>query len=107
MDVKDFVPNGNPPLPQISVTTRFKVLWYKMLQNDGNVLMHYSFTYVLTIYMHLVSTYGSFTLDVKSMLIENLGGILGSTHYQMGNNLMLSECQLNIKFSWQVGLSPK
>ncbi len=49
--------------------------------NDGDALMHYSFTYVLTIYMHLVSTYGSFTLDVKSMLNENLGDILGGTHY--------------------------
>jgi hypothetical protein len=49
--------------------------------NDGDALMHYSFTYVLTIYMHLVSTYGSFTLDVKLVLSENLGGILGGTHY--------------------------
>jgi len=49
--------------------------------NDGNALMHYSFTYVLTIYMHLASTYGSFTLDVKSVLNESLGGILGGTHY--------------------------
>ncbi len=49
--------------------------------NNANALMHYSFTYVLTIYMHLVFTYGSFTLDVTSMLNENLGGILGGTHY--------------------------
>jgi hypothetical protein len=25
-------------------------------------------------------SYGAFTLDVKSMLNENLGGILGGTH---------------------------
>jgi len=49
--------------------------------NDDDVLMHYSFTYVLTIYMHLVSTYGSFTLDIKSMLNENLGDILGGSNY--------------------------
>ncbi len=37
--------------------------------------------------------YGAFTLDdVKSMLIENLGGILGGIKCQMGESLMLSEC---------------
>jgi hypothetical protein len=34
---------------------------------------------------------GAFTLDVKSMLNENLGGILGGTQFQMGNSLMLNE----------------
>jgi hypothetical protein len=38
------------------------------------------------------TNYGTFTLDVKSMLNENLGGILGDTHCWMGDNLMLSEC---------------
>jgi len=32
---------------------------------------------------------GAFTLDVKSMLNENLGGILGGTPCQMADNLML------------------
>jgi hypothetical protein len=36
--------------------------------------------------------YGAFTLDVKSVLNENLRGILGGTQCQMGNGLMLSEC---------------
>jgi len=35
---------------------------------------------------------GAFTLDVNSMLIENIGGILGGTRCQMANSLMLSEC---------------
>jgi len=30
--------------------------------------------------------YGAFTLDVKSMLIENLGGILGGIKCQMGDS---------------------
>ncbi len=34
---------------------------------------------------------GAFTLDVKLMLNENLGGILGGTQCQMGYSLMLSE----------------
>jgi hypothetical protein len=29
--------------------------------------------------LRVYSTYGAFTLDVKSMLNENLGGILGGT----------------------------
>jgi hypothetical protein len=33
-------------------------------------------------------------LDVKSVLTENLGGILGGTQCQMGHSLTLSE------FSW-------
>ncbi len=36
--------------------------------------------------------YGAFTLNVKSVLIDNLGGILGGTQCYMGNSLMLSEC---------------
>jgi hypothetical protein len=35
-----------------------------------------------------LQTYGAFTLDVKSMLIENLGGI----QCEMDDSLMLSEC---------------
>ncbi len=34
---------------------------------------------------------GAFTLDVKSMLNENLGGSLGDTQCYMGDSLMLSE----------------
>jgi hypothetical protein len=30
-------------------------------------------------YLKSVSSYGAFTLDVKAMLNENLGGILGGT----------------------------
>jgi hypothetical protein len=30
--------------------------------------------------------YSAFTLDVKSMLNENLGGILGGTQCQMGDS---------------------
>jgi hypothetical protein len=37
-------------------------------------------------------SYGAFTLDVKSVLNENLGGILGSMQCKIGDNLMLSEC---------------
>jgi hypothetical protein len=36
-------------------------------------------------------SYGAFTLDVKSMLNENLDGILGGTQCQMGDSLMLNE----------------
>ncbi len=43
---------------------------------------------------------GEFTLDVRSLLNENLGGILGVIECSMGDSLMLSECQLNIKCSW-------
>jgi acyl-coenzyme A thioesterase PaaI-like protein len=43
-------------------------------------------------FIQLRSSYGAFTLDVKSMLIENLGGILGGTQCSMGDSLMLSEC---------------
>jgi hypothetical protein len=38
-------------------------------------------TYLLT-----CLSYGAFTLDVKSMLNENLGGILGGTQCQMGDS---------------------
>jgi hypothetical protein len=41
--------------------------------------------------IRLVS-YGAFTLAVKSVLNENLGGILGGTQFWMGDGLMLSEC---------------
>jgi hypothetical protein len=37
-------------------------------------------------------TFGAFTLDVKSTLNVNLGGILGGTQCQIGDSLMLSEC---------------
>ncbi len=37
-------------------------------------------------------TYGAFTFHVKSVINENLGGILGGTQCLMVNNLMLSEC---------------
>ncbi len=45
---------------------------------------------------------GAFTLDVKSMLIENVGGILGGTQRYMGDSLMLMvkvNVSLIIKFS--------
>jgi hypothetical protein len=35
--------------------------------------------------------YGAFTLDVKSVLHENLDGILVGTQYLMDDNIMLSE----------------
>jgi hypothetical protein len=35
---------------------------------------------------------GAFTLDVKSVLNENLGGILGGSQCWIGDGLMLSEC---------------
>ncbi len=38
------------------------------------------------------TTYGAFTLNVKFMLNENLGDILGGTQYEMAESLMLSEC---------------
>ncbi len=34
---------------------------------------------------------GAFTLDVKSVLNENLGGILGGTQCQLGHSSMLSK----------------
>jgi hypothetical protein len=45
-------------------------------------------------------TNGAFALDVKLMLNENLGGILDGTQCQMDDNLMLSKCKPNLKFSW-------
>jgi hypothetical protein len=43
--------------------------------------------------MFMVSMYhGAFTLDVKSVLNENLGGILGGTQCKIGHSSMLSEC---------------
>jgi hypothetical protein len=58
--------------------------------------------------MFMVSRYNdAFTLDVKLVLNENLGGILGGTQCYMGHSSILSECQLKINFSWQLGLSPK
>jgi hypothetical protein len=44
-------------------------------------------------------TNGAFTPDVKSVLNENLGGILGGTQCKMSDSLMLSECELKIKIS--------
>jgi hypothetical protein len=35
---------------------------------------------------------GAFTPNVKSVLSENLGGILGGTQCEMGDCLILSEC---------------
>jgi hypothetical protein len=35
---------------------------------------------------------GALTFDVKLVLNENLGGILGGTQCQMGDSIMLSEC---------------
>jgi hypothetical protein len=35
---------------------------------------------------------GAFTLDVKSMFLKNLGGILGGMQCYIGDNIMLSEC---------------
>ncbi len=35
---------------------------------------------------------GAYTLEVKSILNENLGGILGDTQCEMGHSLMVSEC---------------
>jgi hypothetical protein len=37
-------------------------------------------------------TYGAFTLDVKLVLNENLGGILGGAQCYKSYSLMLSEC---------------
>jgi hypothetical protein len=37
-------------------------------------------------------TNGAFTLDVKSVLNENLGGILGGMQCQVVDSLMLSKC---------------
>jgi hypothetical protein len=37
-------------------------------------------------------TKGAFTPNVKSVLIENLGGIFGGTQCWMGDYLILSEC---------------
>ncbi len=37
---------------------------------------------------------GAFTLDVKLVLNENLGGILGGTQCQMCDSIMLSEWML-------------
>jgi hypothetical protein len=39
------------------------------------------------------SGYGAFTLDVKSVLNENLGGNLGGTQYLMGDSL---KCEMNV-----------
>ncbi len=36
--------------------------------------------------------YGAFTLDVKSVLNENLGGILGGMQCLISDSLILSEC---------------
>jgi hypothetical protein len=47
-----------------------------------------------------MSLINALTLDAKLVLNENLGGILGGTQCQMGDNIMLSECLLNIKSSW-------
>ncbi len=41
---------------------------------------------------YLLLSYGAFTLDVKSVLNENLGGILGGTQCYMDDIVMLSEC---------------
>jgi hypothetical protein len=35
--------------------------------------------------------HGPFTLEVKSVLIENLGGILGGTQCYMGSSLTISK----------------
>jgi hypothetical protein len=41
----------------------------------------------------VISNIGAFTLDVKSVLYENLGGILGGTQMlNGGDSLILSEC---------------
>jgi hypothetical protein len=37
-------------------------------------------------------TNGAFKLDVKSVLNENRGGILGGMQCQVGDSLMLSKC---------------
>ncbi len=53
---------------------------------------------------------GAFTLDVKSMLNENLGGILGSTQHYMADSLMLIvevNVSLIIKSALYVSLSLK
>ncbi len=39
-----------------------------------------------------ITLYGAFTLDVKPVLNENLGGIIGGTHCEMDHSSMLSEC---------------
>jgi hypothetical protein len=47
--------------------------------------------YLLTNHQH-APTYGTFTLDVKLVLNENLGGILGGTQCYKSYSLILSEC---------------
>ncbi len=46
---------------------------------------------IVTIDMKKISK-GAFTCNVKSVLSENLGGILGGTQCWMGDCLILSEC---------------
>jgi hypothetical protein len=51
------------------------------------------------------STYGAFTFGVKSVLNENLGGILGSTQCYVGDKWVIS----NVFFFWvkNCQISPK
>jgi hypothetical protein len=45
-----------------------------------------------SIIKYVLLSNGAFTLDVKSVLNEILGGILGVTQCLMGHSSMLSEC---------------
>ncbi len=54
-----------------------------------------------------LSTYSAFTPNVKSVLSENLGGILGGTQCYMGDCLLLNEWKINGKSSWYIGLGCK
>ncbi len=41
---------------------------------------------------NIIMLYGAFTLDVKLVLNENLGGILGGIQCEMDHSSMLNEC---------------
>ncbi len=52
-----------------------------------------------TFYLLSNTSKGAFTTNVKSVLSENLGGILVGSQCEMGDCLILSEI-VNIKASW-------
>jgi hypothetical protein len=55
---------------------------------DNCTFVHIEFFLAIT----NCETCGAFTFDVKLVLNENLGGILGGTQCQMLDSLMLNEC---------------
>jgi hypothetical protein len=66
----------------------FKHAWRnpKLRVKVGSLVHHSKMTNLV------LTSYGAFTLDVKSMLNWNLDGILGGTQCQVDDSLMLSEC---------------